>query len=187
MAKFIDALQITLKYEGGHSKDPNDPGGETFKGISRVHHPEWVGWEDLDKSSNVRPDGVANFYLKNYWVPLLLDKVADQVIATLVFDFSVNAGRGPAVKLLQKCLNVMNAKETRWNNLKVDKWIGAKTLATVNLATVYNRPTLIASYTAGRIQHYAKLCDMNENMERYYSGWVRRSVDVQIVKPLPSA
>ncbi len=35
MANFNNAFNLVLKNEGSYSNDPDDPGGETYKGISR--------------------------------------------------------------------------------------------------------------------------------------------------------
>ena len=48
MADFDKALELTLKAEGGYVDDPDDPGGETYKGISRSRNPKWQGWINVD-------------------------------------------------------------------------------------------------------------------------------------------
>ena len=40
MKDFDKALKFVLKWEGGYSNDPNDPGGETKYGISKRSYPE---------------------------------------------------------------------------------------------------------------------------------------------------
>jgi hypothetical protein len=42
------ALGFTLGYEGEWVNDPDDRGGETYRGISRVHWPKWAGWAIID-------------------------------------------------------------------------------------------------------------------------------------------
>ena len=49
MADFKKALTETLRHEGGYVNDPKDPGGETYKGISRKNHPDWEGWNIIDE------------------------------------------------------------------------------------------------------------------------------------------
>ena len=49
MANFNESFNITLGYEGGYSNDPDDAGGETYKGISRRYHPGWKGWALIDE------------------------------------------------------------------------------------------------------------------------------------------
>lgn len=41
MAEFNIAFQKTLTHEGGYVNDPEDSGGETYKGISRNNHKNW--------------------------------------------------------------------------------------------------------------------------------------------------
>ena len=48
MSYFLDAYSITLQHEGGYGNDPDDVGGETYKGISRVYNPSWKGWGLID-------------------------------------------------------------------------------------------------------------------------------------------
>ena len=46
--KFEDIFNKTMGIEGGYVDDPDDRGGETYKGISRKNHPAWEGWEIID-------------------------------------------------------------------------------------------------------------------------------------------
>ena len=43
MANFDEAFALTMKSEGGYANNPNDTGGETYKGVSRKNHPKWNG------------------------------------------------------------------------------------------------------------------------------------------------
>src|SRR3712207_6059069 len=47
---FDIALERTLEFEGWYSKHPADPGGETYRGIARRHHPSWPGWALIDEA-----------------------------------------------------------------------------------------------------------------------------------------
>ncbi len=39
----------TLKHEGGYANNPNDKGGETYRGIGRKANPNWKGWGFIDQ------------------------------------------------------------------------------------------------------------------------------------------
>lgn len=39
MARFEDAIKLTLIHEGGYVNNPADPGGETNMGITKRDHP----------------------------------------------------------------------------------------------------------------------------------------------------
>lgn len=103
MAKFNIAFQKMLSYEGGYVNDPDDRGGETYKGIARASHGNWPGWRIIDKYK-ANPDfpsllakdidlqqDVDQFYWTNFWVPLNADRIQNQSMAEAIFDFGVNA------------------------------------------------------------------------------------------------
>ena len=58
MANFIKSYEITCKHEGGYSFDPDDAGGETYKGISRRFNPQWSGWKIIDYSDKENLDNI---------------------------------------------------------------------------------------------------------------------------------
>ena len=50
MANFEYAIERLFGLEGGYARHPADPGGETYRGISRRYHPEWSQWADIDRA-----------------------------------------------------------------------------------------------------------------------------------------
>lgn len=116
MANFNTALAKILKREGGYANDPNDKGGETYKGISRRANPDAKMWILIDnykkecgginadfknklaKDKNITNE-VNNIYKTKYWNPFQLDKVLNQKVAEQIFDDAVNRGVGAACKL----------------------------------------------------------------------------------------
>ena len=113
MAEFKIALQRTLVHEGSYSNDPDDQGGETYKGISRSRHGEWAGWVMIDRyklksgfPSSLNIDSrlqaeVEQFYRISFWDPLHGEQIRDQSVADSIFDFGVNAGVKTSVRLAQ--------------------------------------------------------------------------------------
>ena len=98
---FDDAIAFVLAREGGYSKDPNDPGGETKWGISKRSHPN----EDI---ASLTVDRAKEIYLKEYWIPVggdTLPSPADIV----AFDAAVNQGLGFAKGMLHECDGDANA------------------------------------------------------------------------------
>lgn len=190
MADIRPALQKTLKYEGGWDNDPKDPGGETYKGVSRVHYPHWPGWEILDHlpTRTAEPTGMeakeleeqlVRFYTHEFWMRLYLDKCASQTLAEMIFDCGVNCGTRVAAAMLQRTLNVMNANGYRWRDLAEDGVLGPVTMETLEKAVELRFEAIIQVYTALRITRYVELCEKNETLERFLAGWVRRAVDAQ--------
>ena len=74
MANFNIAFELTSKAEGGYANSKYDVGGETWRGISRVYHPNWQGWQIIDQYKS---------QYKNFVDYLWKDKQLNQ----LVFDF----------------------------------------------------------------------------------------------------
>lgn len=116
MADFNVALVKILKHEGGYVNDPNDKGGETYKGISRRAHPKSSLWTLIDnykkeygtgstfKQKISRDKDITNvvhlIYKTNYWNVFDLDSISNQKLAEQIFDDAVNRGCGAACKLL---------------------------------------------------------------------------------------
>src|SRR5258708_40079629 len=104
MALFEPALQKTLLNEGGYVNDPDDPGGETYKGVARNLFGKWDGWTivdtlkqqsgfptSLDKNAELQTK-ILDFYRSNFWDRISGDDIQDQHVAFSIFDFAVNTG-----------------------------------------------------------------------------------------------
>ncbi len=114
MAKFDEAYQHTLKFEGGWVNDDNDSGKETYKGISRVYEKNWDGWKIVDAykkkpnfPKNLEADKklqelVKSCYRKNYWNVIWGDKIRNQKVANDLYDTAVNMGVGTSIKLSER-------------------------------------------------------------------------------------
>lgn len=117
MADFSKALAKVLRKEGGYVNDPDDKGGETYKGISRRAHPKNRIWAIIDKYKEVCGGVNATFkkkldkdeelknainviYKQNYWNVFKLDLMLNQQLAEQIFDDAVNRGVAGACKLL---------------------------------------------------------------------------------------
>jgi len=141
---FDDVFQRTMHHEGGYSNNPDDLGGETYKGISRVYHPTWIGWAIVDAWTKAVPTRdedwlatnerlqryVVEFYKAQFWDTWRGDDVAaiDGPVAAEVFDTGVNMGAHKAVYYLQRALNVLNRGGKSWSDISEDGVIGPKTL-----------------------------------------------------------
>ncbi len=127
MAKFIDAYKKVLNNEGIYSNDPDDAGGETYKGISRRANPNWDGWISIDAIKKSHPTTfkgilkktpelekkVQDLYKDKYWDCFELDDVPNQLVAEQMFDTAVNQGQTAAIKFAQR---VLDLRETgKWS------------------------------------------------------------------------
>ena len=138
MAKFIDAYKKVLNNEGIYSNDPDDAGGETYKGISRRANPNWDGWISIDAIKKAHPTTfkgilkktpelekkVQELYKDKYWDCFKLDDVPSQLVAEQMFDTAVNQGQTAAIKFAQR---VLDLRETgKWSLDLLNKLVAIK-------------------------------------------------------------
>ncbi len=160
---FEKALEKVLELEGGLKlhKNPTEE-FETYAGIYRKAHPNWKGWEYLDKGLEPPFELVKNFYYENYWKPF--KEVKDESVKALLFETAVNLGVRQTVKLAQKVLGVT-----------VDGILGAKTLQAINSA---DPKDFIRDFTLARIAFYTALANKNpKKYALYLRGWINRTLE----------
>lgn len=100
------ALKFTLRYEGGYVNHPNDPGGETNKGVTKAVYDAYRTKKGLPKQSVklISDVEVHDIYCTQYWLAAKCDKL-DVKLAIAVFDFAVNSGVSRALKYLALAKN----------------------------------------------------------------------------------
>ncbi|MDA3883000.1 MAG: hypothetical protein PF481_06925 [Bacteroidales bacterium] len=174
MADYTLAYNHVLVNEGGYVNDPDDPGGETYKGVTRKYFPKWEGWTNVDllkqKSSfpkNLDGDSelqemIKSFYEGNFWDRVKGDDITDQDIATSIFDFAVNAGAKTSASLAQMVVGAT-----------ADGIIGPKSIAAIN---GYNQELFIAKFTLAKISRYIHIVKNRSKSRKYFYGWVRRAI-----------
>lgn len=175
MANFDEAFEETMKAEGGYGNDPQDPGGDTYKGIARKMNPKWQGWVTIDlkkKQSNFPrsldsfvelQDLVKDFYRTNYWHRVAGDDITNQDIAESIFDFAVNAGVGTSSKLAQITVG-----------LKADGVISPDTVAKINQD---NPRAFLAVFALHKMSRYVSICDNRPESKKYFFGWIKRTLE----------
>ena len=172
MTAFTKALKKVLASEGGYVNDPDDPGGETYKGISRRYWPKWGGWKYIDKKHwNIANSYVANFYYHKFWHPLKCNYLQEE-LATFLFDSGVNLGKKPAIKLLQETYNVYR-ESGQPGLLKVDGIIGPLTIKALNSMKVQK---FVNQCIEARIVLYFMKCEKLRVKYKYLRGWVIRTL-----------
>jgi len=160
--KFLKAVEMVLTHEGGYSRDPADPGGETKFGISKKSYPNL----DIEHLSR---DEAIGIYFRDFWEKYRYCELRDEALAAKVFDFSVNMGPGAAHTHLQ--LAVMFSSLM---TVKVDGILGPKTIKACNDHPV---PTLLlATYKLKAIKYYADL-GVDSGRVKYLRGWIYRALD----------
>jgi len=161
--RFEACLAETLRWEGGYSNDPVDPGGATMKGIIQTEYDAWRARRKL-KTRDVRSIEQAELsaiYLENYWQPLRCSELPAG-LDFLVFDFGVNSGVGTAIRKLQSCLGVA-----------VDGHMGSITLEAAETADIERT---IQLYMDARRTFLRKI----KTFWRFGKGWMNRCDGVEI-------
>jgi len=183
MAIFEEALEKTIKHEGGYclSMVSGDKGGETYAGISKRSNKNWEGWKLIDEwRMEKRLDGslgekrkeelmvLANsLYRKMHWNPLKCDLIVHQGMANVLFDYAVNAGVKTAVKALQQCLLDVG------HEIDVDGIFGKQTLEALN----YSETTALCNaYTLTRVRLYVDICKRDTSQRTFMLGWLTRAL-----------
>ena len=104
-AAFKQAIDFTLKWEGGYVHHKDDPGGETKYGISKRSYPRL----DIKKLTK---DTAREIYYRDYWLPAKCDK-KPYPVNCIHFDAAVNVGVSRAEGWYNKIGNDAEALLTR--------------------------------------------------------------------------
>ena len=174
MADFTQAFQLMISHEGGYGNDPDDPGGETYKGVARKIFSKWDGWTkvdilkrqtgfpaNLDKDPELQQN-ISDFYRVTFWDKINGDQIANQEIANSIFDFGVNAGVGTSASLAQM---VVGAKS--------DGVIGPNSISAINN---FDPEHFLASFTVAKIARYVNIVKKRPTSRKYFYGWVIRAL-----------
>ena len=157
LIEFDKIIEVVLEHEGGYVNDPKDPGGETNFGIAKRSNP------DVD-IKNLTIEQAKEIYKSKYWDKNKVEKLPEQ-LRHIYFDMCVNMGRGRAGKIIQRAAN------NRGHELVVDGALGPVTLGKINNVE-------LERVRAFRIKYYADLVTRKPDLEKFYFGWFRRSLEV---------
>lgn len=189
MSYFNDAYKLTMGHEGRYTYDPNDAGGETYKGISRKYNPTWPGWEIIDWYKNnelvdfpaaLEKDKelqriVPLFFKAKYFDPYNGDALPS-LLALEMFDTSVNMGVGRAVTFLQTALNLLNRDGRMYRDMVVDGDYGPTTERCYNayMEQDGDEEILLKMLNVQQGMHYINYMKKSPVQEKYARGWFKR-------------
>lgn len=190
MADFSIALKKLLRLEGGYGDDPDDAGGETYRGVSRRFFPGWPGWHYIDA---LKPDPQFPFVLESdlrlslavemlyeaaFWDRFQGAQIRSQRIADLLLVAAVNLGVFRAVEFLQRALNALNHSDSRlpsqtgYPDLLEDGVSGPKTLRAVNGNVGW--PWVEELLRSQVNCYYLERVRENPSQEKFLRGWLNR-------------
>ncbi len=169
--RFAACLDIVLRFEGGFSDDPRDPGGATNLGITRETLAHWrkvTPWQDLPVSAVKalgRPEA-SDIYRALYWTPCVADALPPGLDLAL-FDFAVNSGPDRAIRMLQQEIGVMS-----------DGLLGPKTLEAIKQRIAISGVAgLIIALCNGRLGFLQRLAIT----ATFGAGWSRRVDQIRML------
>ena len=182
--------------EGGYANNPNDRGGETYRGISRRWHPDWGGWPLIDSvktkvgsmppyrtipyfnwtkrlnailSGNAALNSAVNsFYATEMWCPAY-DNLNSQDLVNWLFSHTVNISpvMGP-----QHNKSIVH----RWLQcalgLQCDGVLGPKTVKAANSCS--DAPGLIRKMQEDAKSYYTLLVEKDPSQRQFLKGWLSR-------------
>jgi lysozyme family protein len=92
-ANFERCLAVTLKWEGGYSNHPDDPGGPTMRGIIQREYDTWrKKWGKRTRPvKQIEEAELRTIYRAGYWDAMGCDSLAAGM-DLCVFDAAVNSG-----------------------------------------------------------------------------------------------
>lgn len=173
MANFQKAYAITReKWEGGYANLPQDKGGETYAGISRVKFPDSDIWVNIDFAKRTKyqsgiphntffPDIeylVVDHYLK-LWNKYSMDNITDNNLAALIFDYIIHSGT-TAIK------NIQNIVGTTPDGI-----FGPKTRNAIN---IFDPGDLYVKILRQRKDFLNRLANQDSSQEIFREGWMNR-------------
>ena len=156
-----EALQFTLKWEGGYTNDPLDPGGPTNFGIIQSRYDEYRTDKGLSKQpvKLITKSEYTEIYDKYYWEPIRAQWVSSP-LGLVLFDTAVNLGVGGATARLQASLKV--PVTSRWTQAISDKIHTAD-----QFAVALNICNLRIAKRYARVRQRA-------DQRRFLRGWLNR-------------
>jgi lysozyme family protein len=170
MTDFAKALAYTLKWEGGWSDDPADPGGATNHGIT-LKTAQRYGIKTKEELRAISPERVAEIYEAGYW---RFGDGEDQRVATKLFDMAVNMGPETAIRLLRKALGALPDTPTADGGPS-----GAgPARPTLDAANGVGPPLLLACLREVCAAHYRAIVARRPASAKFLKGWLRRAAEV---------
>lgn len=176
IAALIDEV---IAREGGYGHHPADRGGATNFGITEAVARANGYAGDMRRLARTFAETI---YRRLYWERPGYAFVAELMpdIAAELFDSAVNMGAATATGFLQRALNALNRNQKDYPDLKVDRVIGAKTLAALKAFTALRgkagEKVLLKAIEALQGERYLALAESRPANEAFLYGWLANRV-----------
>ncbi|GMV07369.1 MAG: hypothetical protein AMXMBFR53_36440 [Gemmatimonadota bacterium] len=161
MSGFLQALPVTLRFEGGYANHPNDPGGATNKGITQATYDAYRTSlsQPVRDVREIGDDEVGAIYHRRYWLGGKCDALPWPV-SLCHFDACVNHGLVNAAKILQRAINVPD-----------DGKIGPQTLGACDALPAHQT---VNTMLWERLRFYERITLRNRKLAVFLLAWLSR-------------
>ena len=174
----IDAI---IEKEGGYVHHAHDRGGPTRYGITRsvARLNGWTG-----KVSDLPESLARKIYEEQYYLGPGFNRINTftSAIAMELVDTGVNMGPPVAVQFLQRSLNALNQQAKLYPDLKVDGFLGNKTLTALQAFLDHRRvegeDVLLKALNCLQGARYIYLAEKREENESFIYGWLKERVEL---------
>jgi lysozyme family protein len=174
MAQFKPAFEFMLSHEDAtrSGKLTHDTDGRTRFGICERFHSDMpdVFWT---ASPQIALKFAETIYRDEYWMPLRLEEIVDQAIASKLFDMCVPMGRKEASILAQRAANGLLLGSKRAP--AIDGVIGDKTIAALNACPPAN---LVEAFCNLSKIFFCEVAARYPEKQRDLDGWLVRAAAV---------
>jgi lysozyme family protein len=185
-AEFDRAIPFTLRHEGGLVNDKADKGGITKYGISYTYLRHLLAHNTkllsaLSSTHTISPAIIKHMtkqeaiqiYFTQWWEKYHFGSIKKQPIATKAFDYAVNMGVSPAIKLLQTACRHKAGTHAILVNGKLDQ----RTLHYINNLNPTQTQQLLADFEKVVANHYLNIAKHHPRDKKFVAGWLQRAYD----------
>lgn len=170
MANLDISLPYTLAREGGYqyTQTPNDTGKGTYAGLTAKTVGSYFGHElTSQQMQSLTPQQVADIYRKLYWNVIRGDSIAQQVVATCVFDMAVLTGATRSAMMAQAVVNQ-----------KADGQVGPKTLAALGQVGVV---AFVKAFAQVCNSYFDQIVTGDATQRGFLTGWKARTAKMDTI------
>ena len=177
LQKIIDDV---IKVEAGYVNHPNDPGGETNFGITKLVAQKYGYTGDMiDLPKQVARDIYSQNYIFHPKYNLIYD-MCGYSLAQALIDAGVHSGTNRSSIWFQKCLNAFNLNQKIYPDLVEDGSIGSVTLSALQ-AYISHRgdegiDVLLKALKALRGEYLILISRNNPKLEDFVYGWIKHRI-----------
>lgn len=173
---FSILIADVIKKEGGFSDHPADKGGPTNYGITQ-EVAEANGY--LGDMRELPRELAEKIYLNRYILKPKFHLIAtvSTLLAEEMIDTGVNMGPAIPTPFLQRLLNLMNQRGTKYADIFVDGLIGPVTLSALDKFARYRGPeglvVLTKAMNSLQACRYIDLAEKRDSQEDFIYGWLK--------------